>query len=285
MSIFYESLLSLKAGGYPRRFGARPPAEASNFSKPHPGPGFRVVGSVESELAPRTILGISASYHDSSASLIKDGRVVASVQEDRFTRRNHDSRFPVSAISFCLSQANLSIREIDLVAYYEEPVLKIDRVLQSVLATGSPLDDTALASAQRLLKTPLWLGKKVEYDGPVCFVQHHLSHAASAFFVSEFDDAACLVIDGVGEWATTSLGIAGLDGIQILEQIDYPHSLGLFYSALTAYLGFSANNDEYKVMALASYGRPTFEDKLQELIHIHPDGSFSLNLDYFAFQL
>lgn len=234
------------------------------------------------------ILGISCYYHDAAACLLDDGRVIAAVQEERFTRKKHDSEFPKRAIDYCLREGQISSSELDAVGFYDKPFMKLDRMLLSYIATYPK----GLASFLKAM--PLWLKKKIwisdlirrelNYKGDIYFGEHHLSHAASTFYASGFDDAAILTADGVGEWATTSIGVGrGLD-IEMLEEIHFPHSLGLLYSAFTYYLGFKVNSGEYKVMGLAPYGEPRFRDLiLRELIDLRPDGSFKLNLKYFTY--
>jgi carbamoyltransferase len=226
---------------------------------------------------PKRILGISAFSHDSSASLVENGVLVASVEEERFSRVKHDGRFPRSAVSWCLQRCASRIEDVDLIAFYEDPVLKADRLLRSMPFQGGDME--VVGKCVRSAAAHLYLAQDIatalSYDGPLCFVQHHLSHAASAFYPSGFAEAAFLVVDGVGEWATTSLGIADGSGIRVLEEIHYPHSLGLIYSAITSYLGFRANYDEFKVMSLASYGAPVYRDRIQTLFRLLPDGSFS----------
>ncbi len=268
------------------RFKQKPSSEG-NFSAPQAGPLHRLAGA-PLQGRPRAILGISAFYHDSCAALIIDGRIIASVQEDRFSRRNHDPSFPSAAIAHCLKVGGLSLEQIDLVAFYEEPILKADRLARSMVAARETLDDAleqeGLQAVRRNLNLQAALQKELGYKGPLCFVQHHVSHAASTFYASGFDRAACLVTDGVGEWATTTLARCGPQGIELIEQIDYPHSLGLLYSAITAYLGFKINNDEYKVMALGPFAKtPRYEAELQQLLRLHPDHSFSVDLSFFDY--
>lgn len=240
---------------------------------------------------PRHILGLSAFYHDSAAALLIDGKIIAAAQEERFTRKKNDADFPANAIEFCLQYAGLSQKQLDAVVFYDKPVLKFTRLLE-----------TYLAVAPRGLKTfpqtmSNWLGGKLNLRKTICseltelrgdcqilFTEHHQAHAASAFYPSPFDEAAILTIDGVGEWATTTIGIGRNNEIKMLKEIRFPHSLGLLYSAFTDYCGFRINSGEYKLMGLAPYGEPSFADAIRrELIDIKPDGSFRLNLDYFNF--
>ncbi len=236
------------------------------------------------------ILGISAFYHDSAAALVVDGRLVAAAQEERFSRRKHDSAFPHRAIESCLAQAGLDRERIDHVGFYEKPLLKFDRLLETYLSFAP----SGFRSFRKAM--PEWAGPKLQlrreirrglgnqYQGRICFCEHHQSHAASAFFPSPFEQAAILTMDGVGEWATSSMGVGRENRIELTHQIAFPHSLGLLYSAITYYTGFRVNSDEYKLMGLAPYGKPRFTDVIREkLIRIHPDGSYRLNLDYFQY--
>lgn len=234
------------------------------------------------------ILGISAFYHDSSAALIKDGEIIAAAEEERFTRIKHDNRFPFKAIDFCLKSAGIGVEEINRVAYYEKPLLKFERIFQT-------FTETYPFSLLPFIKTiPEWFGekikvewiirKKVGFKGKLLFIPHHLSHAAGTYFTSPFRKAAVLTIDGVGEYQTAVLWQANGNSINPLKSVNFPNSLGLFYSTFTAFLGFKVNSDEYKVMGLAAYGKPKYLDKLYETIDIAGDGSFKLNLSYFSFR-
>ena len=241
------------------------------------------------------LLGISAFYHDSAAAMIEDGRIVAAAQEERFTRKKHDSRFPVNAINYCLSESGAGIAGLDYVVFYDKPFLKFERLLE-----------TYLAFAPRGFKSfrmaiPLWLREKLflksmlkkelkkldsrnGWNGRLLFSEHHLSHAASAFFPSPFEEAVVLTMDGVGEWATTSAAIGKRNALAVHKEIHFPHSLGLLYSAFTYYTGFKVNSGEYKVMGLAPYGEPKYADKVFEhLIDLKDDGSFRLDLSYFDY--
>jgi carbamoyltransferase len=235
------------------------------------------------------VLGISAFYHDSAACLVRDGEIIAAAQEERFSRKKHDAGFPRNAIDYCLREAGLAdSSQLDLVAFYEKPFLKFERLLSTYLAC-------APRGLRSFLKAmPVWMTEKIwlkanlrdqlRYDGPIIFPEHHESHAASAFFPSPFERAAILTIDGVGEWTTTSVGKGEGNKVELLEEMRFPHSLGLLYSAFTYYLGFRVNSGEYKVMGLAPYGESKFCDLiLSELIDLKPDGSFRLNLRYFDF--
>ncbi|MBU0475041.1 MAG: carbamoyltransferase [Bacteroidetes bacterium] len=234
------------------------------------------------------ILGISAFYHDSAAALIIDGKIIAAAQEERFSRKKHDHRFPINAINYCLEEANLSINDIDYVAFYDKPFLKFERILETYL-TFAPKGIKSFIKAMPLwIKEKLWLkdviSKELNFSGKILFPEHHESHAASAFYPSPFTDAAFITIDGVGEWTTTSYGIGENNNIKILADIKFPHSIGLLYSAFTYYTGFKVNSGEYKVMGLAPYGEPKYVDLiLNELMDLKDDGSFKLNMKYFNF--
>jgi carbamoyltransferase len=241
------------------------------------------------------VLGISAFYHDSAAALIEDGRIVAAAQEERFSRRRHDARFPSSAIAFCLQFARTRIEDIDLIVFYEKPFLKFERLLETYVGFAP----RGLASFAKAM--PLWVHEKlflrrflvrqfgamaedVDWDSRLMFSEHHYSHAASAFFPSPFGEAAILTVDGVGEWATTSLALGSNTRIEMLREIRFPHSLGLLYSAFTYYLGFRVNSGEYKVMGLAPYGSPRYRDTiLGKLMDLKADGSFRLDMSYFDY--
>jgi carbamoyltransferase len=234
------------------------------------------------------ILGISAFYHDSAAAIITDGKIVAAAQEERFSRKKHDHRFPINAINFCLSESDITITNIDYIAFYDKPFLKFERILETYL-TYAPKGIKSFIKAMPLwIKEKLWIKEiiksELNYTGKILFPEHHQSHAASAFFPSPFQDAAFITFDGVGEWTTTSYGIGENNKIKILADIKFPHSLGLLYSAFTYYTGFKVNSGEYKVMGLAPYGRPEYVDIiLRELIDLKEDGSFKLNMKYFNF--
>ena len=235
------------------------------------------------------ILGISAFYHDSAAALVVDGEIMAAAQEERFTRKKHDPEFPAQAIAYCLAEAGLDASQLDYVAFYDKPFTKFDRLLETYLSYAP----AGLRSFS--LAMPLWLKQKLHLrriirthlDGcraPLLFMDHHESHAASAFFPSPFDEAAILTLDGVGEWSTTTYGVGTANQLQLTHHVSFPHSLGLLYSAFTYYCGFRVNSGEYKLMGLAPYGRPAYADAIREhLIDIKPDGSFWLNMDYFNY--
>jgi carbamoyltransferase len=235
------------------------------------------------------ILGVSAFYHDSAACLVCDGEIVAAAQEERFTRIKHDPGFPKNAVRYCLEQSALTNSgRIDLVAFYEKPFLKADRLFSTYLAVAPGGLRSFLEAAPVWIKQKIWikqlLADELEFTGPILFPEHHESHAASAFFPSPFDNAATLTIDGVGEWTTTSIGRGKDNRVELLQELRFPHSLGLLYSAFTYYLGFRVNSGEYKVMGLAPYGEPRYRDLiLSELVELKPDGSFHLNLKYFEY--
>ncbi len=234
------------------------------------------------------ILGLSCFYHDSAAAVVQDGEIIAAAQEERFTRKKHDAGFPVHAASFCLKQAGITVDDVDVVAFYDKPFIKFERILETYLA----YTPKGLVSFMKAL--PLWLKQKLMipklirrelgYSGLMLFPEHHESHAASAFFPSPFQEAAFLTMDGVGEWTTTSFGTGKGNKLDIQAEIHFPHSLGLLYSAFTYYTGFKVNSGEYKVMGLAPYGEPRYLDLiLNELIDLKEDGSFRLNMKYFNY--
>ena len=234
------------------------------------------------------ILGISAYYHDSAAAFVQDGKIIAAAQEERFTRKKHDHRFPTNAVKYCLKEAAITPSQIDYVAFYDKPFLKFERLLETYL-TYAPVGINSFIKAIPLwIKEKLWMKEfikdEVGFEGKILFPEHHESHAASAFFASPFDDAAFLTIDGVGEWTTTSYGIGEGNKIDILGDIKFPHSIGLLYSAFTYYTGFKVNSGEYKVMGLAPYGEPKYVDLiLNELMDLKEDGSFKMNMKYFNY--
>ncbi|HAH49226.1 MAG TPA: hypothetical protein DCM07_31185, partial [Planctomycetaceae bacterium] len=236
------------------------------------------------------ILGISAFYHDSAAALIVDGEIIAAAQEERFTRIKHDAAFPQHAIAYCLEEAGLTPDQIDLVGFYEKPLLKFERLLETTLAFAPWGFKAFLNTIPSWLKTKLHLpraiheGLQKQYNRRIVFVEHHESHAASAFFPSPFAEAAFLTVDGVGEWATASFGVGQENRIEIQSELYFPHSVGLLYSAFTWYCGFKVNSGEYKLMGLAPYGEPRFVDLIREnLVDIKPDGSIRLDLSYFNY--
>ena len=236
------------------------------------------------------ILGISAFYHDSAAALVRDGEILAAAQEERFTRIKHDPGFPREAASYCLDAAGINVRDLDAVVFYEKPFLKAERLLETYLGTA-PRGLRSFVEA-----IPTWLREKADiarlirsnlgkdFRGPVLFTEHHESHAASAFYPSPFEEGAILTVDGVGEWATTTIGVGEGHRVRILEEIHFPHSLGLLYSAFTYYAGFKVNSGEYKVMGLAPYGEPKYVERIYEhVLRFEADGSFWLNQEYFDY--
>jgi carbamoyltransferase len=234
------------------------------------------------------ILGISAYYHDSAAALIRDGIIIAAAQEERFSRKKHDHRFPKNAIDFCLNEAGISVADIDIVAFYDKPFLKFERILETYIAFAPIGIKSFIKSMPLWIKEKLWMKEliknELKYEGKIIFPEHHESHAASAFYPSPFESAAFLTIDGVGEWTTTSFGIGRANKINILSEIKFPHSIGLLYSAITYYTGFKVNSGEYKVMGLAPYGQPKYSDLiLSELMDLKEDGSFKMNMKYFDY--
>ncbi len=235
------------------------------------------------------ILGISAYYHDSAACLVRDGELVAAAQEERFTRKKHDFAFPNNAVAYCLREAGLGgADELDHVVFYDKPMVKFERLLETYLAYAPHGIGSFIKAMPLWLKQKLWmrehLREELDYDGQILFTEHHESHAASAFFPSPFEQAAILTIDGVGEWATASLGVGEENRIRILKEIHFPHSLGLLYSAFTYFTGFKVNSGEYKLMGLAPYGEPKYVDLiLEQLIDLKDDGSYKLNLKYFDY--
>ncbi|MFL3006674.1 MAG: carbamoyltransferase [Candidatus Neomarinimicrobiota bacterium] len=234
------------------------------------------------------ILGISAFYHDSAACIIKDGEILAAAQEERFTRKKHDQNFPSNAIQYCLEEAEIQSYELDLVAFYDKPFLKFERILETYLSFAPKGINSFLKAVPLWIKKKLWtkelIREKLNYSGKILFPEHHASHAASAFFTSPFQDAAFLTMDGVGEWSTTSFGIGDGNNMEILADIKFPNSLGLLYSAITYYTGFRVNSGEYKVMGLAPYGEPKYKKIIYDhLINVKEDGSFKINMDYFNY--
>ena len=234
------------------------------------------------------ILGISAFYHDSAACLLRDGEILAAVQEERFTRKKHDHNFPSNAARYCLEYAGISVKDVDFVVFYDKPLLTFERLLETYI-DYAPKGLTSFLKAMPVwLKEKLWtrenIARALDYEGPVLFTEHHESHAASAFFPSPFERAAVITMDGVGEWATTSYGYGQGNELHLLKELRFPHSIGLLYSAFTYYLGFKVNSGEYKVMGLAPYGEPRYTKQiLDELVELHEDGSLRLNMKYFNF--
>ena len=234
------------------------------------------------------ILGISAYYHDSAACLVRDGDIVAAAQEERFTRKKHDFRFPHHAIEYCLKEGGIRGTDLDYVVFYDKPFLKFERLLLTYLAYAPRGLKSFLMAMPLWLKQKLWIkdliATELDFDGKILFPEHHESHAASAFFPSPFKEAAILTVDGVGEWATASYGIGRDNQIEILAEMQFPHSLGLLYSAFTYFTGFKVNSGEYKLMGLAPYGEPKYVDLIyNELIDLKEDGSFRMNMKYFNY--
>ena len=234
------------------------------------------------------ILGVSAYYHDSAAALLVDGEMVGAAQEERFTRKKHDDAFPKLATEWCLAKAGLSAKDLDYVAFYEKPMAKFERLLETYLATAP----RGFSSFRKAI--PLWAQSKLHlpremrshipgYKRPFLFLEHHESHAASAFYPSPYESAAVLTIDGVGEWATASWGVGHGNQLHLHEQQKFPHSLGLLYSAITYFCGFRVNSGEYKLMGLAPYGRPIFVDALREVVTITDEGALHLDQAFFDY--
>ena len=241
-----------------------------------------------------SILGISAFYHDSAACILKDGEIIAAAQEERFTRKKHDADYPYNAIEFVLNYSKLKLNDVDKIVFFEKPFLKFERILETYVAFA-PKGYVSFAKAM-----PIWIKEKLfqknllfnklkshdknyKTDKNIFFSDHHLSHAASAFFPSPFNEAVVLTADGVGEWATTTVAVGKDNNLEIKKEIHFPHSLGLLYSAFTYYTGFKVNSGEYKLMGLAPYGDPIYEDKVKELIDIKDDGTFRLDQNYFNY--
>jgi carbamoyltransferase len=238
---------------------------------------------------PTHVLGISCYYHDSAAALLRDGVIVAACQEERLSRKKHDSDFPSRAVKYVLREAGIGPEQLDAVGFYDKPLLKFERMLSTYIATFP----RSFGSFRKAM--PLWIHEKLwvpslirkelkPYAGPILFAEHHMSHAASCFLVSPFEEAAILTVDGVGEWATASFGVGRGSDIELFKEIRFPHSLGLLYSAFTYYLGFKVNSAEYKVMGLAPYGKPVHFDRImKDMIHLNEDGSFKLDMKYFSY--
>ncbi|MFQ6607361.1 MAG: carbamoyltransferase [Fidelibacterota bacterium] len=234
------------------------------------------------------ILGISAFYHDSASCLIRNGEIIAAAQEERFSRIKHDASFPTQAALYCLDEAGIDVQKLTYVAFYDKPLLKFERLLETYLSFAPKGLRSFWRAMPLWLKKKLWIpnliAKELGYDGPILFPEHHESHAASAFFPSPFAEAAIMTMDGVGEWTTTSIGEGVGNSIKLLKEIHFPHSLGLLYSAFTYYCGFRVNSGEYKLMGLAPYGEPKYVPLIYEyLIDVKSDGSFQLNMDYFNY--
>jgi carbamoyltransferase len=237
------------------------------------------------------VLGISAYYHDSAAAIVRGGEIIAAAHEERFSRKRHDPRFPAAAINYCLEEAFIEPQEIDAIVFYDHPILTLDRVLKNCVAMGSRGEVQFIKAARSTLGAKLWVEDTVRKCigslgkmNRLLYSQHHMSHAASAFFPSPFDEAAIITIDGVGEWQTTTIGFGYGNNFELLKEINYPHSLGLLYSAFTYMCGFKVNSGEYKLMGLAPYGEPVFESVIKDhLIDIKEDGSYCLNTEYFGY--
>lgn len=234
------------------------------------------------------ILGLSFHYHNAAAAILVDGKPVAMSSEERFTRKKNDSSYPAEAVAFVMREANVTAEDIDYVVFYEKPFLKFERIIKTSLSTFPTAPFVFSESIRHLFTDKLWVKNAVlahlDIDPKrVLFSKHHLSHAASAFFASPFEEAAILTIDGVGEWATTTLGTGKGNTITVDSEVHFPHSLGLLYSAFTAFLGFRVNNGEYKVMGMAPYGKPIYTDKIKQVVKVFDDGSYALDLSYFAF--
>jgi carbamoyltransferase len=238
---------------------------------------------------PTRILGISAYYHDSAACLVEDGRIVAAAQEERFTRKKHDASFPSRAVEYCLREARIGAGEIDLVGFYEKPLVKFERLLETYVSCAPKGLRSYLMAMPLWLSERLWIADDIRkqidgYEGDVLFGEHHESHAASAFYPSPFDQAAILTMDGVGEWATSSIGVGRGHEIELMHELRFPHSLGLLYSAFTYFTGFKVNSGEYKVMGLAPYGEPKYVQTIKDqLLEVRDDGSLWMNMEYFTY--
>lgn len=234
------------------------------------------------------ILGLSCFYHDSAACLLKDGELIAAASEERFTRKKQDEDFPKEAVKYCLEEAGINIDDVDYVCFYEKPILKFERLLQTYIKTWPRGFQSFLKAMRTWLGKKLWVNniikKELGWKGEVCYVPHHLSHAASAYYPSSFNNAVVLTIDGVGEWSTATIGKGEGHKLEISEEIVFPHSVGLLYSAFTYYLGFKVNSAEYKVMGLAPYGEPKYVDKIKEIVKIFDDGSIELDMKYFSYE-
>ena len=235
------------------------------------------------------ILGISAFYHDSAAALVVDGKIKAAAQEERFTRKKHDFNFPSNAVKFCLEKEGIEAKDIDYVAFYDKPFLKFERILETYLHYAPKGLRSFIKAMPLWIKKKIWIKSLIQdelkgYDNPILFPEHHISHAASAFYPSPFNNSAIITADGVGEWTTTSIGHGIGNNVKLLKEIKFPHSLGMLYSAFTYYTGFKVNSGEYKIMGLAPYGEPKYVQKiLDNLIDLKEDGSFRLNMKYFNY--
>ena len=236
------------------------------------------------------ILGISAYYHDSAACVLKEGKIIAAAQEERFTRKKHDQNFPINAIKYCLKEADISADKLEIVAFYDKPFLKFERILETYLSFAPKGISSFLKAMPLWIKKKIWIKTLIQdeigFKGKILFPEHHASHAASAFYASPFKDAAFLTMDGVGEWATTSYGAGNGNKMEVLADIKFPNSLGLLYSAFTYYTGFRVNSGEYKVMGLAPYGEAKYKDLIYDyLIDVKEDGSFNMDMSYFDYNV
>ena len=233
------------------------------------------------------VLGLSCFYHDAAACLIHDGTVVAAAEEERFTRKKHDADLPRHAIAYCLQTAGITAAQLDAVGFYEKPLLKFERILQSALQTFPQSWGMFTKAMPVWFRQKLWIQTEIQealqVKKPIYFIEHHLSHAASAFLVSPFEEAGILTFDGVGEWTTTAYGYGKGTNIELTREIKYPHSLGLLYSTFTAHAGFEVNEGEYKLMGLAAYGQPAYYQQVRDLVDLREDGSFQLDMSYFAY--
>jgi carbamoyltransferase len=237
---------------------------------------------------PQYVLGISAFYHDSAASLLRDGEIVAAVSEERLTRIKGDASFPKNSVAYCLKEAGIEAREVDYVGFYDKPLLKFERILETYLGVAPKGFKSFLLAGPLWMKEKLFMDREIkdalEYEGDVLYAEHHESHAASAFYPSPYEEAAILTMDGVGEWATASMGVGRGKDLELIKELHWPDSLGLLYSAFTYYTGFKVNSGEYKVMGLAPYGQPKYVDAiLSELMDLKEDGSFTMNQEYFNY--
>jgi carbamoyltransferase len=238
---------------------------------------------------PTRILGLSAYYHDSAACLVEDGRIVAAAQEERFTRKKHDAGFPLRAVEYCLREAGIDASQLALVGFYEKPLVKFGRLLETYIACAPKGLKSYLKAMPLWVGERLWMADDIKehlagYEGEVMFGEHHESHAASAFYPSPFESAAVVTMDGVGEWATSSIGVGRGADLELIRELRFPHSLGLLYSAFTYFTGFRVNSGEYKVMGLAPYGEPKYVSTIKEhLLEIHDDGSLWMNMEYFSY--
>jgi len=230
------------------------------------------------------IIGVSSGYHDSACSLLQDGVLVAAVQEERFSRVKNDRSFPTRAFAYCLQEGGITIADVDCIAYYEDPVLKLGRqIWMSFMSNLPPERRESILDRLAATPPPQMIRDVWGYEGRVEILDHHLSHSASTYYFSGFDEAAILTVDGVGDWATTTYGWGKGPNIERFEQVDFPDSLGFFYSAINGYLGFEVNEGEYKVMGLAPYGEPDYVDQIRKLVEVTSEGQYRLNMKYFGF--